>query len=367
MYIPQTISDTVHHPPSQTARVSSAVLAPSDVARPKLSAEEAEAMADDLFFDGPERIPYLWRFAALMVLATAVASLGVMADSGAVVIGAMLIAPLMTPMLGMATALVRGWPARELEQVVIVAGGVALAIATGYVISVFVPHELTANSLPGQLTSRTNPSLVDLAIAVAAGAAGGYVTMRRQAGGALPGVGIAVALVPPLGVVGICWQLGLTEQAWGAFLLFTTNLVAIVLSAGVVFALRGLLPYDDLAHHRGRLLGRFAVIAIILAAIAVPLANVTGQAIARNDVVSTVNASVKDSDLQVLDVSTDIDPDRVTVDVILGGPGPEPDVDRLAGAIADRIDRPVALDLRVIPETRFQATADNQSRGADDG
>ncbi|MEL7158749.1 MAG: DUF389 domain-containing protein, partial [Actinomycetota bacterium] len=329
------------------------------VARPKLTAEELKAMADDLFFDGPARTPYLWRFGALMVLSTAVATLGLLADSGAVVIGAMLIAPLMTPMLAMATALVRGWPVRELEQLAIVAGGVVIAIATGFAISMFVPHELTANSLPAQITSRTNPSLVDLAIAVAAGTAGGYVTMRRQAGGALPGVGIAVALVPPLGVVGICWELGLGEQAWGGFLLFTTNLVAIVLSAGVVFALRGLLPTDDLANHRARLLGRFAVIFLILAAIAVPLARVTQQSITRNTVASVINDSVEGTELQVLDVTTDIDPGLITVEVTLGGPDAGPDAEALAGDIAGRVDQPVELDLRIIPEDRTTASASN--------
>lgn len=344
---------------TSSARVQSAVLAPSDVGRPKLSAEELKAMADDLFFDGPQRVPYLWRFGALMVLATAVASLGLVADSGAVVIGAMLIAPLMTPMLAMATALVRGWPTREAEQLAIVAGGVVLAIATGFIISMLVPHELTANSLPAQISSRTNPSLVDLAIAVAAGAAGGYVTMRRQAGGALPGVGIAVALVPPLGVVGICWELGLTEDAWGAFLLFTTNLVAIVLSAGIVFAFRGLLPHDELANHRARLIGRFAIIGLVLAAIAVPLARVTQQAIERNDVVTIVNQTVDGTDLQVLDVDSDIESDRAIVTVIIGGPDAQPDADRLAARMSDRLNRPVELDLRIIPETRTRVTTDN--------
>ena len=155
--------------------------------------------------------------------------------------------------------------------------------------------------------------------------------MRRQAGGALPGVGIAVALVPPLGAVGITWELGLTGQAWGAFLLFTTNLVAIVLSAGIVFALRGLLPTDELANHRGRLLGRFAIIGVILAAIAVPLAGVTKQALQRNEVVTVVNESVAGTDLQVLDVTSDIDPDLITVAVILGGPDAQPDPARLGG------------------------------------
>ena len=108
-------------------------------------------------------------------------------DSGAVVIGAMLIAPLMNPMLAMATALVRGWPTREAEQLAIVTAGVVLAVATGFVISMLVPHELTANSLPTQITSRTNPSLVDLAIAVAAGAAlilaGTSLAARGQSAG----------------------------------------------------------------------------------------------------------------------------------------------------------------------------------------
>ncbi|MGI9598268.1 MAG: DUF389 domain-containing protein [Acidimicrobiales bacterium] len=348
---------TASTPTTPSARVRSVVLAPSDLTRPKLSAEELDAMVDDLFFDGPQRIPYLWRFTALMILATSVATLGLLADSGAVVIGAMLIAPLMTPMLAMATSLVRGWPARELEQAAIVAGGAALAIATGFLLSLFVPHELTANSLPAQVTSRTNPSLVDLAIAVAAGAAGGYVTMRRQAGGALPGVGIAVALVPPLGAVGICWQLGLAEEAWGAFLLFVTNLVAIVLAAGIVFAIRGLLPYGELANHRNRLFGRFAMIGLLLAAIAVPLARVTQQSIERAEVTSVVNDAVAGSELQVVDITTDIDPDRVTVEVTLAGPDSGPSADQLAVELAGRVGRAVDIDLRLVPEIRTTASA----------
>ncbi len=159
-------------------------------------------MLDELFFEGAERVPYLFRLATLMALSAVIAALGLIADSSAVVIGAMLVAPLMTPIMAFSASLVMGWPVRQVEAAVLVAAASAEAVGVGWVVSAVVPA-FRPVLLSQELLSRTQPGLLDLAIAVAAGAAGGYVAVHRKAAGALPGVAIAVAVVPPLAAAGV--------------------------------------------------------------------------------------------------------------------------------------------------------------------
>ena len=123
--------------------------------------------------------------------------------------------------------------------------GALVAIAVGVVVSFISPSLRTDLPLPSELLARTNPNLIDLCIALAAGAAGGFVAVRTEASGALPGVGIAVALVPPLATVGICLGLGELGLALGALLLFSTNFVAIVLAAGLVLTGAGFAAFRD--------------------------------------------------------------------------------------------------------------------------
>lgn len=119
----------------------------------------------------------------------------------------MLIAPLMTPLMAMALSLVVGWPVRLGYATLVALLGVLLAIGAGVLLGWMspVPLDVTANS---QITSRTSPTVVDLMTAVLAGAAGGYILSRRSISDSLPGVAIAVALVPPLTVTGLAWSQG---------------------------------------------------------------------------------------------------------------------------------------------------------------
>ena len=213
--------------------------------------EERAQVFDAFFFEGKRRIPYLQQFFTLMVLSAAIAAFGLVNNSAAVVIGAMLVAPLMTPILAIAAAIVQGWSPRVVESVAIVGAGALAAIAVGIVVSFMTPALRTDLPLPGELLARTYPNLIDLAIALAAGAAGGFVAVRTEASGALPGVGIAVALVPPLATVGLTAGLGMWELSFGALLLFATNLVAIVLAAGLVFVGAGFAAFRDADGLRG--------------------------------------------------------------------------------------------------------------------
>jgi uncharacterized hydrophobic protein (TIGR00271 family) len=199
---------------------------------PSEPTDEAIEAIDELVPDGEEFRPYLGRFVMLIVLSAGIASFGLLADSAAVVIGAMLVAPLMTPITATAAATVTARNRRLLAALGVIALGTLAAIAVGYLTARFAGTSfVNAADLPGEVISRTFPGLLDLGIAITAGAAAGYILPRRSTTGALPGVGIAVALVPPLATVGICLAAGADDLAANAFLLYITNLAAIIFSA----------------------------------------------------------------------------------------------------------------------------------------
>lgn len=177
-------------------------------------------------------------FFVLIALATVIAALGLIVNSAAVVIGAMLVAPLMSPIVGTGLAIVLGdtrFLRMALESVL---KGVLLAIALGALAGLLHLNE----PLTPELMARTQPSLLDLAIALFSGLAGAYALSRSNAAGALPGVAIAAALVPPLATVGIGLTTGHWQEAAGAFLLFFTNLVAISSATALTFLLLGFRP-----------------------------------------------------------------------------------------------------------------------------
>jgi uncharacterized hydrophobic protein (TIGR00271 family) len=175
-------------------------------------------------------------FYILLLAATLIASFGLMANSTAVVIGAMLVSPLMTPIIGMSLALVRGngklfWRATQAEIF-----GVMLAIGVAALFGLLpVNPEPTAEML-----ARTQPNLLDLLVAVLAGFAGAYAMVDERISPALPGVAIATAIVPPLANTGLCLGLGAYAGAWGSFLLFFANFISILLVASAVFLAAGL-------------------------------------------------------------------------------------------------------------------------------
>ena len=184
---------------------------------------------------------YWGRFYSLLSIAAIIATIGLLSNSGAIVIAAMLLAPLMEPILGISSNVVQG----HLGRVVRLLGAtLAAAIATaawGYIILVIfdLPRGV---EIPSEVMSRTSPGLPDLLVALVAGVAGSYVQMRREEAGLLPGVAIGVSLVPPLAAAGMLLYFGQPALAREAALLFLTNLAAIVLSACAVFFALGMRP-----------------------------------------------------------------------------------------------------------------------------
>ncbi len=170
----------------------------------------------------------------MVILSCTVATYGLISNSTAVIIGAMLIAPLMNPILGGGLALITG--NNSLLRVTIKAEliGAAIAIILSTLLTLFLP----VATLTPEILARTQPTLVDLIIALASGAAGTYAICYRS-GETLPGVAIATALMPPLCVVGISLAKQEFQLAGGALLLFIANMIAINVIAILIFKIAG--------------------------------------------------------------------------------------------------------------------------------
>ena len=239
----------------------------------RVTEEDLPNFEQKLFFKGPRLRLYLVRFTVLLLLSTVIASFGVINDSAATVIGAMIIAPLMTPIMAMAAALVMGKMDWSIRSLLLVAFGVLLVIIVSFLIGAAVNAisiiSFTQNS---QITSRISPRLTDLCIALASGAAGAFAMSRDDIADSLPGVAISISLVPPLCVVGIGLSSGQWAAAWGAMLLFLTNFFSILLAGGSVLALLGLgaAATSTIQGRRRRI--AFLIIALGVLLVSLPLA-----------------------------------------------------------------------------------------------
>ena len=180
-------------------------------------------------------------FYALMVLSASIAFLGLRQNSSAVVIGAMLVAPLMSPIMAMGFGVVTGYPRLFRRAAASTLAGMAVAVGTAALLAFLIPSKVPT----AEILARAAPNLLDLMVALVSGAAGAYATCRKELASSLPGVAIAVALVPPLCVVGYGLGAGHLDIAQGAGLLFATNLASIVLAGIAVFWLLGFRPLNE--------------------------------------------------------------------------------------------------------------------------
>lgn len=200
---------------------------------PQIAREDRVALVDRV----QSSAAWNFDFLALMVLSTTMAAIGLIQNSAAVVIGAMLVAPLMTPLLGLGLALVQGNPVLARISLRSVVLGLCVSLLGGWLVGVASPglEEPTREML-----ARGGPGLLDLAVAFAAGLAAAYASSRPSLIAALPGVAIAAALVPPIATSGLAFSLGDFPLAIGALLLFVINMVTIVLASMISLWLVGI-------------------------------------------------------------------------------------------------------------------------------
>ena len=310
-------------------------------------------VVDNLFFEDPDHVQKQVGFWVLLVLSVAIATLGIMADSTAVVIGAMLVAPLMTPIMGVSVAIVNGWPRRVSLSFATVAGGVAVSIGVAWILAAWVPQlvPIAANS---QIQSRISPTMVDLLIAIAAGAAGAYATIDKRVSSSITGVAIAVALVPPLGVAGIMLKAGEYADAGGALLLFLTNLVAIILTASVVFVVGGLVPIDQFRSNRTKTRTTVVTVALAALVITIPLfftsEGIIASASRQSSAQEITEEWLSDSEglsLELVVVNVD------EIAVTMSGEGDLPSVAELEASLEEALGADIFLDVEFFPSVRI--------------
>ncbi len=179
--------------------------------------------------------PYL----VLMVLSVLLALTGLYANSAPVIIGAMILAPLMSPIISLAMGLARTDPALMRTSLRTLVTGVGLGLFCAIAVAWLMPLE----NLTPEMQARLHPTLLDLSVAVISGIAGAYANAKEAVAKSLAGVAIAVALVPPLSVAGIGIGWADWAMAKGASLLFITNLVGIALAASATFLALGFAPF----------------------------------------------------------------------------------------------------------------------------
>ncbi|WP_062516297.1 DUF389 domain-containing protein [Demequina gelatinilytica] len=304
-----------------------------------------------LYFENPGRLSKLGAWWVMLVLSVAIATYAILADSTAVVIGAMLVAPLMTPIVALAGALVNGWARRAFHSAVLVGSGMVVAILLSYGLAAWSPVAI-AFATNSQITSRVAPTVVDMLVAIAAGAAGAFATVNSRVSSSIAGVAIAVALVPPLAVVGVSLSGGRIGDASGALLLFLTNFVAIVLSACAVFVITGFAHAGMLRTSPRRVLLTLAPFVILAGLVLLPLmVRTEGQLVAsgqeRNAEKAVEEWLGEDTGFVIQGVTISSDGLRV----VIQGPGEPPPAEELQEALKGRFGGSPALSLIVIPVT----------------
>jgi uncharacterized hydrophobic protein (TIGR00271 family) len=301
-----------------------------------------------LFYEGAKQRVNLERFAVLLFLSTVIATFGVLGDSTATVIGAMIIAPLMTPIMATAAGLVMGNMERAGQAFLTVVLGVAGVIGVAWVIGTF--HlgviSFTTNS---QITARVSPSLIDLMVALASGAAGAFAFSRTDVADSLPGVAISIALVPPLAVVGLSLSAAEWDDALGAMLLFLTNFVSILLAGGGMFALLGLsaATTKELAGPARR--KAFIYVALGALIVAIPLAATSIQ-VARESIAEFQTRRFTRQWLSdtTFDVNR-IDAAGGEIEIVISGFGEPPPLPDLAADLQSSLGPDVKVKLKVVP------------------
>jgi uncharacterized hydrophobic protein (TIGR00271 family) len=301
-------------------------------------------MRDAVFFEGPTAGRKLNRFWILLGLAAVIATTGVVGDSTATVIGAMIVAPLMLPIQGTMLAVVLGDRRQVARSVGLVAAGATAAAGIGYLVGLLVVNPVIAET-NSQVAARVHPRLIDLLAALATGVVGSVALVRKDISDTLPGVAIAISLVPPLTVVGLTLESGEPAQAAGALLLFLTNVAAILVTGTGIMAYYRVHHFTpQLGTESERRLNRrraLVMVAALMALILVPLTISTVKIARETGLEQDVGAAARDWANTVGWNFGSVTNDRGGLVVRLTGPLPLPDP---AGFKALLVSRGVDVD-----------------------
>jgi len=299
-----------------------------------------------------------FEFFVLVVLSCVIATLGLLTDSPAVIIGAMLVAPLMSPIIGLGLASLTGDATLFRNAGLALARGAISAIVIATLLTLFnrlLPF-LPLQELPNEVLARTRPTPIDLTIALAGGMAAAFALAMPSISAALPGVAIATALMPPLCTVGVGIAMGRWDVAGGALLLFITNAVTIAFAAMLVFSAVGF----SVRREDGRVVPRALVVAAVFTLILlIPLTWLSVQFFRDaqenrliNEVVSQEVVHFK-AELADFHVTNENDTLQINLTVRTSEPLRYEDVTQIQQDIALRLQKPVSIVVNQIFASRL--------------
>ena len=300
----------------------------------------------------------LWRLSVptftyhfMLGMSAIIATLGLLANSVAIIIGAMIVAPLMGPIVGMGYSIATGNRKLLRRSSFTLLKGVVLTIAISWFVALLIGLE----AVNTEILARSNPTLIDFGIAMAAGAAGAFANTRRSIATAMPGVAIAVALVPPLSVVGIGLSLGDFVLARGSLLLFVTNLVCIVFFGGLVFIFQS---YGALFKAKQGLI--FSIITLTL--LAFPLSfSMRSLLTEKNlrfrvrEIITEKTETFTSSNIESVRVAQKSDSIEILIELYAPNKSLSPQkINKVANLLAKELERAIELNIRVIPVNHYR-------------
>jgi uncharacterized hydrophobic protein (TIGR00271 family) len=298
-----------------------------------------------------ESVPSL-SFFVMLTLSGIISALGLLAGSTATVIGAMIIAPLMGPIIGMAYALaVSNRRLLKRATLTMTAGTIATVVS-----AIVITWLVGLRTLSPEVMARTQPTLIDLGVALAAGAAGAFAKSRRHVADSFPGVAIAVALVPPLSVVGIGIALVDTSVWSGALLLFVTNLIAVIFSGILVFLWQ---RYGSIERAQSGLAVSLMMLMILGVPLAFSLRNLLVKANARQQIVQLINEQIQTEEVDIASIVVQQQRDGLLVEIEVTAPLDsitEADVQQTQIFLSRELDMPITLHAQIIPMRTFMST-----------
>lgn len=289
-------------------------------------------------------------YCVMLFISGVIAALGLLAGSTAAIIGAMIVAPLMEPIVAMAFAITMGNRRLLKHAGLSVLTGSLMCVMTAY----FICEILGITTLNPEILQRTQPTLIDLAIGLAAGAAGSFAKTRREIADALPGVAIAVALVPPLSVIGIGLALGSQAVTVGSTLLFLTNLGGIVLSSGLVFIWQG---YGSIRRAQKGLTASTIMIMLLGIPLGISMRDLIIEEKTRSLVSRLVRVDAytfRDTDIRRLSVKSEGKKLQVTLEVAAPeGSISGAQVNMVHEFLERELERPISLNVSIFPVQEY--------------
>jgi len=318
----------------------------------EVTADEVARVRDVVVFEPPDLQRKLIRFGILLVLASAIATFGLLGDSVATIIGAMIVAPLMLPIMGFAYGIAVGDGRAIGMSLLVGVAGILAAIAVGFVLAQVMTSSFDPEQVD-QIMVRTSPNLIDMLAALATGLAGAFAIGRKDVSDTLPGVAIAISLVPPLANVGILLSVGRVDLAMGSLLLFVTNYLAIVLTGSLVFGLMGYPRTAFVGRSRRSKRVAVALVVVMFVVILVPLGVQSYTVWVERTATAATEAWLEGSGYAL--VSVEVDSANSALDIVISGSGTIPPTAELEKALSGKV---FGLDvlLQAVPSERFELT-----------